>query len=213
MIASIRDIALDRLVPHPDNANRMSRANFAKLVRNIERMGRYEPIVVRPCPNRPGFFQIINGHHRCEALHKLGCATAQAVVWRIDDEQTDILLATLNRLGGRDTLDKKRALLQRLRTRIPTRKLARLLPQTLGQIERLTAGEASTATVRKKADSLAIPIVFFVDEGQQRKIEDALSAATSHEGQTRAVKRAAALTHVAEEFLASGCLDGKVPRD
>jgi ParB-like chromosome segregation protein Spo0J len=43
-------IAIDKLVAHPDNPNRMSKTNFAKLVRNIERTGRYEPLVVRPCP-------------------------------------------------------------------------------------------------------------------------------------------------------------------
>lgn len=202
MSDSIRDISLDRLVPHPDNANRMSRANFAKLVRNIERTGRYEPLVVRPCPNRPGFFQIVNGHCRCEALRKLGRTTAQAVVWRIDDEQTDILLATLNRLGGRDTLDRKLSLLRRLSARIPIRKLARLLPQTLGQIERLVSAGSGAAPTRGKADAFAIPMVFFVDEGQQRRIEDAIATATpSCEGQTRAAMRAAALTCMAARFL------------
>ena len=120
----IRHISLDRLVPHPDNPNRMSRATFEKLVRNIERTGRYEPLVVRPCPGRRGFFQIINGHHRCEALRTLGHKTAEAVVWNVDDEQTDILLATLNRLGGRDTLDQKLALLRRLSVGLSLRKLA-----------------------------------------------------------------------------------------
>ncbi|MEN6575787.1 MAG: ParB/RepB/Spo0J family partition protein [Phycisphaerales bacterium] len=203
MSVSIRDIALDRLVPHPDNANHMSRANFAKLVCNIERTGRYEPLVVRPCPNRRGCFQIINGHHRCEALRKLGRTTAQVVVWKVDDEQTDILLATLNRLGGRDTLDKKLTLLRRLCTRIPIRKLARLLPQTLGQIERLVSAGWRAAPVRIRANAFAIPVVFFVTDEQQRKIEDAISTvAPSCEGQTRAAKRAAALTRMAAKCLA-----------
>ncbi len=49
---SIQSIAIDRLIPHPDNPNRMSKANFDKLVRNIERSGRYEPLVVRPLPGK-----------------------------------------------------------------------------------------------------------------------------------------------------------------
>jgi len=215
MSHAIRHIPLDRLVPHPDNANRMSRTNFTKLVRNLERTGRYEPLVVRPCPKRRGFFQIINGHHRCEALRKLGHTTAEATVWNVDDEQTDILLATLNRLGGRDTLDKKLALLRRLRTRIPARKLARLLPQTLGQIERLASAGPNITAVRKKGNTFAIPIVFFVTDEQQREIEEAIStAAPSCEGQTRATRRAAALTRMAAEFLATDrdCSQ-QVPRD
>lgn len=201
MSSAIKHISLDRLVPHPGNPNRMSRANFEKLVRNMERTGRYEPLVVRPCPARRGFFQIINGHHRCEALRKLGHKTADALVWKVDDEQADILLATLNRLNGRDTLDKKLALLRRLSRRIPIRKLARLLPQTLGQLTRLTASGPPVPT-RAGADSFAIPMVFFVDPAQQHAIEEALSlGSVSPEAGTRAAKRAAALTRVARHFL------------
>ncbi len=201
MSTTIRAIPLDRLVPHPDNPNRMSRGNLEKLVRNIERSGRYEPITVRPCPGRRGYFEIINGSHRCEALRRLGRSTVEAVVWDVDDEQTDILVATLNRLGGRDILERKQALLTRLARRIPARKLARLLPQTLGQIERLTAS-GRPAPTRARADSFAIPMVFFVDPAQQHAIEEALSLGGELPGvANRAGKRAAALTQMARHFL------------
>lgn len=205
MNTTIRQIPLDRLLPHPDHPNHMSRANFDKLVRNIERMGRYEPLVVRPCPGRPGFFQILNGRHRCEALRRLGRETAESIVWNVDDEQADILLATLNRLGGRDMLERKLALLRRLRARIPTRKLARLLPQTLGQLERLTAAQPLCQATRRKADLFATPMVFFVDDRQQSRIEEAITtAAASCDGQTRAARRATALVRIVTQFL-----DGK----
>jgi hypothetical protein len=214
MSTAIQHIPLDRLVPHPDHPSRMGRANFDKLVRNIDRTGRYEPLVVRPCPDRPGFFQIINGHRRCEALRKLGRSTAQAVVWKVDDEETDILLATLNRLGGRDALDRKLALLRRLCTRIPIRKLARLLPQTLGQIERLTASRGPSQAMSAKVCAFATPIVFFVDEQQHKRIEEAISTvAPSCEGQTRAARRAAALTRMAAGLLTpAGVRDMESPR-
>jgi hypothetical protein len=202
MRTTIRQIPLDRLVPHPDNPNRMSRTNFEKLVRNIERLHRYEPLVVRPCPGRRGFFEILNGHHRCEALRRLGHPTAESIVWNVDDEQADILLATLNRLCGRDTLERKLNVLRRLCRRIPIRKLARLLPQTLGQIERLTAAQPLSQTTRRKADLFATPMVFFVDDGQQSRIEEAIStAADLCDAQTRAARRAAALMRIATQFL------------
>lgn len=216
---ALRHIPLDRLVAHPDNPNRMSRGNFEKLVRNIERSGRYEPLVVRPCPGRRGFFQIINGCHRCEALRRLGHPTAEAVVWNIDDEQTDVLIATLNRLGGRDALDKKTALLRRLGRRIPIRKLARLLPQTLGQIERLTTDGPPRPALRRQADRFAMPMVFFVDDRQQGSIEEAVAAALGASepiendaaaGQTRTARRAAALARIAARFLAL-VRDGREP--
>lgn len=206
MSTKIRQIRLDRLVPHPDNPNRMSQANFKKLVCHIERTGRYEPLVVRPCPGRRGFFQIINGHYRCEALRKLGHRTAEALVWRVTNEQVDILLVTLNRLNGRDGLDKKLAILRRLNESIPTHRLARLLPQTRGQLERLVEARPLAPAKQQPAHAFAVPMVFFVSEGQQRMIEDALSrvAATSPAGATtRAARRAAALACLAESFL--GC--------
>jgi len=212
-------IELDKLVAHPDNPNRMSKANFTKLIRNIEQTGRYEPLVVRPCPqknchscanrnpddDRKACFQIINGHHRWQALRELGYETAEAIVWDIDDQHADILLATLNRLGGSDVLDKKMALLKRLNQQMEAHELAKLLPQTARQIERLTSildtrfsipNEHRASRIRYRA------LVFFVNDKQQEIVENALSAALTSasavEGQrTKAAKNAAALTYIA----------------
>lgn len=183
----------------------MSRANFAKLVRNIESAGRYEPLIVRPHPEDIGCFEIINGHHRCRALDRLGYDKADCVVWEIDDEQTDILLATLNRLGGSDELDKKLVLLERLNRRMASTRLAGLLPQTAKQIERLVslkepAPAAPPATA--KAGCFANPMVFFVDDTQQQIIENALSLVEEpQEKMTKAARSAAALTCIARYFL------------
>ena len=87
----IQSIALDKLVAHPDNPNRMSSVNFAKLVRNIGRTSRYEPLVVRPAPESRDCFQIINGYHRWRALAKLGYS---------NEETNDIILYA----SGRKTL-------------------------------------------------------------------------------------------------------------
>ncbi len=202
MNTRIRRISLDRLVPHPGHPNRMSRATFAKLVRNLEQTGRYEPLVVRPCPGRRGFFQIIHGHHRCEALRTLGRTTADAVVWNVSDAETDLLLATLNRLGGRDMLDKKLALLRRLSIIMAPRELAQLLPQTRGQIERLIdAGPAQVPSGTGR--DFATPIVFFADEAQEQLVAQALAQASIGlpEGLTRAAQRTAALARLARSFL------------
>jgi len=203
MSTKIRRIPLDKLVPHPGNPNRMSRANFEKLVRNIERTARYEPLVVRPCPGQRDYFQIIHGQHRCAALRRLGHETAEVVVWNMDDEQTDILLATLNRLQGRDTLDKKLALVRRLSATAEIRKLAGLLPQTRGQLDRLVNARPLARNPSEKPGVFAKPMVFFVDPTQEHAIEAALARATtgpSH-GQTRALRKATALTSIARCFL------------
>ena len=175
MANSIRSIPLERLNAHPDNPNEQSRVNFGKLVRNIERTGRYEPLIVRPSPDKAGFFQIINGHHRCQALMRLGYEAAECIVWDIDDKQTDILLATLNRLGGSDNLGKKLKLLKRLNKRLDSGELAKLIPQTQKQIERLANLKMPNRPAKINAKSLANPMVFFLEDEQQQIVENALS--------------------------------------
>jgi hypothetical protein len=206
----IRSIGLDKLVAHPDNPNQQSRVNFGKLVRNIERTSRYEPILVRPHPQGGDYFQIINGEHRCKALAKLGYKTADCIVWDIDDKQTDILLATLNRLVGTDKLDKKLSLLKRLNKKIKADELAKLLPQTSKQIEQLINLKMPRMPMETNAKGLSNPsimlrtgpMVFFVNDTQQETIEKALSLAGElGEEKTKAAKRAAALTRIAGEFL------------
>jgi ParB/RepB/Spo0J family partition protein len=210
MLNQVQSIALDKLVAHPDNPNRMSKAKFAKLVRNIERTGRYEPLVVRLCPRKPDCFQIINGHHRWRALKELGYKTAEALVWDVNDLDTDILLATLNRLGGSDVLDKKLALLKRLNNSAfdgRTAKLAKLLPQTSNQIKRLT--ELAISDCRKAVENhksqILNPLVLFLNNKQQEVVAKAQLAAMSEieENQTKALKNAAALTYIAQEFINS----------
>jgi ParB-like chromosome segregation protein Spo0J len=195
----IQKVPIEKLVAHPDNPNRMSKKIFAKLVRNIERTGRYEPIVVRP---KGESFEIINGHHRVKALQQLGKKIADVVIWDVDDKQTDILLATLNRLGGSDVLDKKLALLNRLSSRMEIRRLAKLLPQSATQINRLTKMRRPTMSANISRKSLANPLVFFLDNEQQRIVKEALSLAQQGGGEkTKAQKNAAALTRIAQCFL------------
>ncbi|MHC4483074.1 MAG: ParB/RepB/Spo0J family partition protein [Planctomycetota bacterium] len=198
----IQAIALEKLVAHPDNPNQQSRVNFAKLVRNIERTGRYEPLIVRPCPDKVGCFQIINGHHRCDALIKLGYKRADCIAWDIDDEQTDILLATLNRLGGTDELSKKLKLLKRMNKKLSSGELAKLIPQTKKQVERLANLQMPNGPTKINAGLFANPMVFFLDNRQQRIVGGALSLAEQDtKEKTKAAKRAAALTRMAQHFL------------
>ena len=198
----IQSIALDKLVAHPDNPNQMSRANFTKLVRNIERSGLYEPIIVRPHPVQKDSFEIINGHHRYMALSKLGFKMADCVVWQVDDEQTDILLSTLNRLCGTDKIDKKLAVLKRLNEKLAAKQLSKLLPQTAKQIERLISLNRPRMSVKTMSNQLPVPLVFFVDDSQKQVIESAISKADgSADKTTKVAKRAKALTNIAQNFL------------
>ncbi|UCF42396.1 MAG: ParB-like nuclease domain-containing protein [Planctomycetota bacterium] len=202
MANAIRSIALDKLVAHPASANRQSRVTFGKLVRNIERSGLYEPLIVRPCAGREGCFEIINGCHRWRALTELGYKRCDCVVWEVDDEEAEILLSTLNRLGGTDELGKKQALLRRLNKKRELAELGKVLPQTARQIERLVNMERPGAAVKAKAANFANPVVFFVDDTQQQIIAKAISLAGEREAKmTKAGRRATGLATIAKYFL------------
>ena len=198
----VRSVGLEKLSAHPGNPNRMSKAAFRKLVRNIKRSGRYEPLVVRPRRGRAGFYEIINGHHRAEALRELGYEAADVVVWDVDDRETDVLLATLNRLGGSDMVDKRAVLLRRLSRRMNGGELAKLLPVSVGQIERLVRLPVPQAPAGAEGAVFARPMVFFVDGEQQEIIERALSAAAGKAGgDVKAKRRSAALAEMARVYI------------
>jgi ParB/RepB/Spo0J family partition protein len=199
--STIESIPIVKLIPHPANPNQMSDSTFRKLVRNIERTGFYEPIIVRPHPQKKDKFQIINGHHRVKALVKLGKKEADCVVWEVDDEQTVVLLATLNRLTGSDVPAKKIELLKQLKERFDSVDLAKILPQTAKQIERLTNLKLDLVPVKFDAEMFAVPLVFFVTAEQNKIIEQALSEVNTSSGQTKAQRRAAAITEIANQFL------------
>jgi hypothetical protein len=198
----------------------MSRRNFARLVHNIERTGRYEPLVVRPCPARScrscenrnpkalgqakhDCFQIINGHHRWQALRQLGYKSIDTVVWDVDDAEADILLSMLNRLGGSDVLDKKLTLLNRINRNVETREMAKLLPFTRSQLEKLRNIKVPAAPAKINVKSFAVPMVFFLSVEQQRIIEQAMSMAhhDRRNEKTKAARNAAALIEMAECFI------------
>lgn len=200
---TVRKISLDNLIAHPDNSNKMSQAALNKLVRNIRRSGRYEPLVVRPHPHRDGFYQIINGHHRAKALAKLDYEHADALVWQVDDEQTDILLCTLNRLSGSDILKKKVELLRRLKSKMPEKPLCALLPQSRMQLEKLT-NLKPPAKAAPQPGQQGEPVVFFLKPPQKETLEQAMSAAEEmleQKPKSRALIRGLCLTSMAGSFL------------
>jgi len=201
----IESVGIDKLIAHPANPNRMSGGTFGKLTAHIERTGNYEPAIVRPHPKRAGCFEIINGHHRVAALKKLGCKTCDCIVWQVDDAETLMLLATLNRLAGHDVLAKKAELIKSLSGRFSTKDLAKQLPDTKVAIERLSllAGIRKPLVPRATGHKAFLnPLVFFLTDDQKQTVTEAIEAAAAGGGQgTAAQQRAKAIVRIARTFL------------
>jgi hypothetical protein len=206
----IESVGIDKLIAHVKNPNRMSGVTFKKLIGNIERTGNYEPVIIRPHPKRADCFEIINGHHRVEALKRLGCERCDCIVWQVDDTEALMLLATLNRLSGHDVLEKKAELIKALTGRFSTKDLAKNLPDTKRVIERLKDLHKPLVPRATEHKAFLNPLVFFLTDEQKRIVNDALSKATKCDmggmskrvaHPTAAQRRAKAIVRMAETFL------------
>lgn len=196
----IISIEFDRLVGHSANPNRMSTETLAKLKSHIGRTGNYEPIIVRPHPKRSDCFEILNGHHRITVLKALGYEGADCVVWRVDDDEALLLLATLNRLSGSDDVHKKSALLKKLNQRFSTNELSKMLADGTKIIERLLNFKAERRPVFSKA--FLNPATFFLTDEQKGILDEALTSAMEPaKGKTRAQRRALAIVEIARSFI------------
>ena len=174
---TLQDIPVDLLVAHPENSNFMNAERLKKLRRHIEQSGRYEPLTVRPHPTEGGKFQVINGHNRLRVLRALNYQTAHCVVWNLDNDQTRLYLATLNRLSGSDVPERRAALLENLLATFDINELSTLLPddkKQLEELERLSRLELDEfreqTTIEEKLD---VPVIlsFMLEEAEAKEEE------------------------------------------
>ena len=181
-------VPIGRVRAHPANANLMSQELLEKLARNIEREGRYPPLIARPHPELPGEWQLLDGHQRLEALRRLGYTEAVVFPWPCDDETALLLLATLNRLEGEDVPAKRAELLAELSALLPPEQLAQLLPEDAAQIadtialldldaDRLLADLERAAVKQREAGPRLIS--FAVPPDDEAVIEEAIAAAAA----------------------------------
>ncbi len=206
-----RMVPLDLLSPHPLNANVMPEELRAKLLAHIRRTGRYPFVVVRPHPEEPERFEILDGHHRIEILRELGHDEARCDVWQVDDREAKLLLGTLNRLEGQDVPVRRAQLIHELLAELSPGDLAGLLPETDKQIEELEAllqfpadeiAELLAAEAERSERVLPRVLTFVVSAEQEELIERAVEAAS--DGTVGRDRKARGLTNLATHFL-----DGK----
>ncbi len=124
-------------------------------------------------------FQIIDGHHRALALRELNITDAPCIVLDIDDARALELLATLNRLAGRDQPHLRAALLMRLREATCPADWPRVvagLPETPRRLEALLHLETTPPKPRppRGAHGRRSSVHFFLTPAQRRALESRL---------------------------------------
>jgi ParB-like chromosome segregation protein Spo0J len=182
--AEIQMIELSKLVPHPKNANVMAKTAMAKLKRHIARTGRYEPLVVRRHPRQEGKFEMINGHHRKRVLEELGHTEAACLVWELSDSEALLLLATVNRLSGKDAGGRRAELLEALAGEmgdtaedgcaIICHELAALLPEEEGALRKLLADPGPVMAEPAAIAEMPEAFTVFLSCGEKRRLVAAL---------------------------------------
>ena len=201
-------IPLDRLLSHPANANVMDEARLEKLAANIQRQGDYPPLIVRPHPEKSGYYQKLDGHCRAEVLKRLGYEEARCYVWPCSDETALVLLATLNRLEGQDDPTKRAELLMQLSNMASVDDLGALLPEDAGDVSRslafldLNLDDLLADLQREAAGDGLRSITFAVTPEDEATIEEAVAAAA--EGLEGRNRRGRALALVARAYLDGG---------
>ncbi|MFA9479651.1 ParB N-terminal domain-containing protein [Phycisphaerales bacterium AB-hyl4] len=177
------EIAIDRLLPHPQNSNVMPEYLLKKLVAHIKRSDRYPPIIVRPLlrdasDTTAETHQILDGHHRVEALRRLGRSTATCVSWPVDDDEALLLMTTLNRLEGQDDPRKRAKLLTDLSNRSDWEALKTLLPERSDQLQRLLPLARPAPPPRSPQPMSEMPqaVYFFLKPSERRTLEQRLKA-------------------------------------
>jgi ParB-like chromosome segregation protein Spo0J len=183
----MKTIALDDLASHPENANRMPGELLIKLIEHIRRSGQYPPLIVRPHPSgglvgdsgrdRRVRYQVLDGHHRLEALRRLGYVEARCDVWDVDDERARLLLLTLNRLEGRDDPERRGALLRRLAEDMDAKELAHLVPDDAAAIEKLVrlTDPPPPPAPPPEVEMMPHAVTFFLTSPQRRSLFARLS--------------------------------------
>jgi len=173
----IERIGVDLLLEHSGNPNRMSKSNFRKLVGHIKESGDYEPVIVRRHPEKEGFYEILNGHHRTKALRELGHKRIDCVVWDVDDAGSLMLLATLNRLNGRDDARKRAKLINELYEKFNIKKLRASLPETKEAIEKLKMISTSKPVLRTEKYEIPQTLVYIVTAEQKTFVKKMINEA------------------------------------
>ena len=205
--------AVDKLVDHPLNANVMPAELLKKLKGHIGRSGRYPALVVRSLGNSKDFedqagkLQILDGHHRLVVLKELGYRKVRVDNWGdLSDGQAQLLVATLNRLQGRDDPDRRAELLGQLQQSLDfsATELAEVLPESQEELEKLLELKDPPAELAEPdSEQLALPWTVFATVEQIAVIEEAiaLAEASNPPGEQGDTPQGRALCLVAERFI------------
>lgn len=103
---TLQAIKITDIVPNDYNPNVVDDAKMLQLKKSIIRDGYIQPIVVRPHPEMPGIFVVVDGEHRWTVLKELNYDVIECVV--VDREEPEAMIETVNMNNLRGSFDNFR---------------------------------------------------------------------------------------------------------
>ncbi|HMV69416.1 MAG TPA: ParB N-terminal domain-containing protein [Myxococcota bacterium] len=199
-------LRVDLLDPNPWNPNRVDARTMAKLRAQLRREGFVKPLVVRPHPDAPERWQLIDGEHRWRiARDDLHLTAVPCVVLHVDDRRARLMTVNLNELGGEAAPQAMAELLHDLSRSARLEDLETELPFTMRELEdslallKVPAGLTLDLEEEAKAHEASAPkvVTFVVDEASV--VEEAIARVS--EGLEGKNRRGRALTVLARTWL------------
>ena len=199
-------LRVDLIEPNPWNPNRVDARTMAKLRAQLRREGFVKPLIVRPHPDTPDRWQLIDGEHRWRiARDDLQLAAVPCVVVSVDDRRARLMTVNLNELGGEAAPQALAELLHDLSKATKLEDLETELPFSMRELEdslallKVPSGLLLDLEEEAKAHEAQAPkvITFVVDEASV--VEEAIARVS--EGLEGKNRRGRALTLLARAWL------------
>lgn len=111
-VAEILEIPVEFLEPNIHRTRYSGSESVEELAASIKAQGQLEAIGVRPHPAKHGYYQVIYGHRRLEAIRLLNWKTIRAEVRQVDDS-TMLQMAVVENLQRHDISDYEKGMLFR----------------------------------------------------------------------------------------------------
>ncbi|HSH21383.1 MAG TPA: ParB/RepB/Spo0J family partition protein [Candidatus Caenarcaniphilales bacterium] len=178
--AGVRTIALDRIVPNP-NQPRMTfdEDALAELAASIREHGVLQPVLVRPTAEQQRY-ELVAGERRWRAARLAGLREIPALIEQIDDD-TALEIALIENLQREDMSPLEEALMyERMTTEhgYSVRRLAQKIGKDKGYVEnRLRLADAPTeikqlVSLRKDSVSHAYELLKIEDPRRRRRLAE-----------------------------------------
>lgn len=113
-LPDVMTLDVERIAEPKQNPNHMPADKYAALVRVIDALGFFQPLLVRTLPD--GSYEVVDGVHRLRAAKQLKLPEVLAVVVDgMSDQRATLAQLSMNRLRGELNLTESAALLSDLR--------------------------------------------------------------------------------------------------